>query len=205
MVADFIAFLSNSLTITLLVAYIFALWAALVVWTWLDISARTDSILYRLGALLIVATGAVLGFAIYLLLRPTFTKEEGRVREVEEAILASQTQLQACPNCFASIRKDFAFCPNCSGKLTGACESCQRSVSLAWNICPFCGTKQKKLEEETDLVKKPGLLARSFVIVTGVRAIFANLYVKNKPKKNTVIRSEAKRKSSSRKTKKKKS
>jgi RNA polymerase subunit RPABC4/transcription elongation factor Spt4 len=205
MVAEFITFLTDSLTITLLVGYLFALWAALVVWTWIDISGRTDSILYRLGAILIVATGAVLGFAIYLLLRPGFTKDEGHLREIEEAILASQTQHQACPNCYTSLRRDFAFCPNCSEKLTMECASCQKKVNLAWNICPYCGVRQKEIEDGVSRVKRPGLLARSFVLVTGMRAIFANLYVKNKPKKTAAIRSEAKKKSSSRKTKKKKS
>ena len=57
---EVISFLTSSLTITLLVAYVFALWAALVLWTWFDVSDRTENTLYRLGAVLIVATGSVL-------------------------------------------------------------------------------------------------------------------------------------------------
>ena len=207
MVADFITFLTNSLTITLLVAYIFALWAAIVVWTWMDISTRTDSILYRFGAILIVATGAILGFAIYLLLRPTYTKEEARAREVEEAILASQTQLQACPTCFAAIRRDFAFCPNCSEKLTVECASCQKKVSPFWTSCPYCGTKQKEVGEKEvpEVIKRPSLLARSFVIVTGVRATFANLNVRNRLKAPTTAHSQTKARRRKKASKKKKS
>ena len=207
MVADFITFLTNSLTITLLVAYIFALWAALVIWTWMDIAARTDSILYRFGAVLIVATGAFLGFAIYLLLRPAFTKEEGRVREVEEAILASQTQLQACPTCFAAVRRDFAFCPNCSEKLSVECSSCQKKVNPFWTSCPYCGVKQKETEEKEipEVIKRPSLLVRSFVLVTGVKAIFANLNVRNRFKAPTTAHSETKARRRKKASKKKKS
>lgn len=149
MVADFISFLSNSLTITLLVIYVFALWAALVIWTWLDVSSRTDNILYRLGATLIVVFGSLLGVAIYVLLRPGATKEDNSIREIEEAIIASQSQLQACPNCYHSIRRDFSFCPSCSHKLTVECNSCQKKINQNWNVCPYCGERQRAVEDIT--------------------------------------------------------
>ncbi len=147
MVADFISFLSNSLTITVLVIYVFVLWAALVVWTWLDVSSRTDNILYRLGATLIVVFGSLLGVAIYVLLRPGTTKEDHSIREIEEAIIASQSQLQACPNCYHSIRRDFSFCPSCSHKLTVECSSCQKKINQTWNVCPYCGERQRTVED----------------------------------------------------------
>ena len=147
MVADFISFLSNSLTITILVIYVFVLWAALVIWTWLDASSRTNNILYRLGATLIVVFGLLLGVAIYVLLRPGSTKADNTIREIEEAIIASQSQLQACPNCYHSIRRDFSFCPSCSHKLTTECNSCQKKINKSWNACPYCGDRQKTVEE----------------------------------------------------------
>ncbi|HEX7456451.1 MAG TPA: zinc ribbon domain-containing protein [Candidatus Nanoarchaeia archaeon] len=206
MVADFITFLTNSLTIVIMVAYIFALWAALVVWTWLDISARTDNVFYRFGAILIVATGAILGFAIYLLMRPAFTKEEGRVREVEEAIFASQTQLQACPVCYAAIRKDFAFCPSCSAKLAVECVSCQKKINPAWISCPYCGARQRQIKErEAPVVKGPSLLEKSILLVVGVRTIFSNWNVKNKPKVPTTAHLQTKAHRRKKPAKKKKS
>lgn len=147
MVADFISFLSNSLTITVLLIYVFVLWAALVIWTWLDVSSRTDNILYRLGATLIVVFGSLLGVAIYVLLRPGTTKEDNSTREIEEAIIASQSQLQACPNCYHSIRRDFSFCPSCSHKLTVECNNCQKKINQTWNVCPYCGERQRIVDE----------------------------------------------------------
>jgi len=157
MIASIVAFVANSLTITVLVAYIFALWAALVVWTWFDISARTDSIWYRLGAILIVATGAFFGFAIYLLLRPAYTREEARMREVEEAMFASQSEFLACPSCHYSVRESFAYCPNCSLKLSAKCSSCDKSINVSWNACPFCG-KERKVAAELGPVEVPEIV-----------------------------------------------
>jgi RNA polymerase subunit RPABC4/transcription elongation factor Spt4 len=147
MVADLISFVANSLTVTLFLGYLFALWAALVAWTWFDISARTDNFLYRFGAILIVATGAVFGFAIYLLLRPSLTREEVEVREIEEAILASQSQFLSCPSCHSSVREDFAYCPNCSFKLHTECSSCGKQINISWGTCPYCGKEREKLPQ----------------------------------------------------------
>jgi len=141
--AEVVAFLSNSLTITVLVAYIFALWAALVVWAWFDVSSRTDNSLYRLGAILMVATGALLGFAIYILLRPNLTKEEVQLREIEEALLTSQATLNICPSCHTSAKEDFEYCSSCSFKLSVACQNCDRKTSVAWSTCPYCGAKRE--------------------------------------------------------------
>jgi hypothetical protein len=143
MIATIVAFLANSLTITVLLAYLFALWAAIVAWTWFDISTRTDNILYKLGAILIVATGAIFGFAIYLLLRPAYTQEEARMRKLEEVLLVSQSGFLSCPSCHFAVREDFAYCPNCSFKLHSKCSSCSREIDVSWNSCPYCGGEQK--------------------------------------------------------------
>ena len=147
--ADVINFLANSLTITVLVAYLFALWAALVIWTWFDISNRTDNPFYRIGAILIVATGAIFGFAIYLLLRPGSTLEEVQAREIEETILSSQSQFLTCPSCHHTAREDFAYCPNCSMKLLSECPSCNKQINVTWSTCPYCGKERRKVVEVT--------------------------------------------------------
>jgi len=147
---EVISFLTSSLTITLLVVYVFALWAALVLWTWFDVSDRTENALYRLGAVLIVATGIVLGFAIYLLLRPGSTKDEIQMRRVEEAILSSQAHLYTCPECFSVIKEEYLYCTNCAVKLVEACGNCSSNINITWNVCPYCGTKQPR-----ETVEKP--------------------------------------------------
>jgi hypothetical protein len=148
MVADIINFLSNTLVITLIVGYFFAFWAALLIWTWFDISARTDNYFYRLGAVLMVATGALLGFVIYLLLRPGTTKEETDIRAIENAMVLSHAQVSACPSCYHSVKEGFSFCPNCAFKLHTLCGSCQREVFVSWASCPYCGTRITTSEAE---------------------------------------------------------
>ena len=150
--AEFVAFITNSLTITVLVAYLFALWGAMVAWTWFDIAARTDNYFYRLGAVLIVATGALLGFAIYLLLRPTLTKEDLTMKEAEEAILASQMGVLSCPNCHSFVKESFSFCTHCSSKLQSECQNCRKAISVSWSSCPFCGTKSRAVEDVKRIV-----------------------------------------------------
>jgi hypothetical protein len=154
MLASIISLIANSLTITVLVGYIFALWAALVIWALFDINARTDNPLYKLGAVLLVATGAFFGFAIYLLLRPIYTKDEARMREVEESILASQAGFLTCPSCRQAVREEFAYCPSCSLKLYEKCNDCGKQIIVSWSTCPFCGT-EKKISPEPTPVEVP--------------------------------------------------
>ena len=202
--AEIISFISNSLTTTLLVGYLFALWAALLIWTWLDINARSDNNLFKLGAIIIVGTGAVLGLAIYLLLRPGHTKDEIQVRQIEEGLITSQSQLQACPNCYYSIRRDFTYCPNCSEKLTAACPSCSKKINMLWGTCPYCGKKQKVIEKETSIVEAAGVdLKRVGLLLFGkIKGVVETL---NDGKKLASLASETKRKRSSRTSKRKKS
>ena len=205
MIADFIYFVSNSLTVTVLVGYIFALWAALVVWTWIDISSRTSNIPYRLGAVLIVVTGAALGFAIYLLLRPSLTKEDAQLREVEEAILASQSQFQSCPDCYNIVREDFAFCPNCATKLLTACPHCNRETNIAWKVCPYCGERQKVVEAvPVKAAPLIGLKNRSFVFFSGVTSFIKKINAnKNLSRRKTRRTNNPKSKKTSRSSKRK--
>ena len=214
MVADAIGFVSNSLTITLLVAYIFALWAAIVAWTWIDINTRTDNAFYRLGAVLIVATGAILGFAIYLLLRPSLTKDEEKLREVEEAILSSQSQFFTCPDCYYAVKEDFSYCPNCSRKLVGACTSCSREINNSWNACPYCGTRQREVEIKKPAVQViPGsastgasLKNRSLILFSSLGNLIKKINEDKKTKKTNIrVSSKSKSKQTSKATRAKKS
>src|SRR3990167_3834399 len=214
MVADAIGFVSNSLTITLLVAYVFALWAAIVAWTWIDINTRTDNTFYRLGAVLIVATGAILGFAIYLLLRPNLTKDEEKLREVEEAILSSQSQLLTCPDCYHAVKEDFSYCPNCSRKLVGACASCSREINNSWNVCPHCGTRQREVEVKKPAVQViPGAIStqsslknRSLVLFSSLGNLIKKINANKKTSKTNIrVSSKTKSKQTSKATRGKKS
>ena len=205
--AEIISFISNSLTTTLLVGYLFALWAALLVWTWLDINARSDNNLFKLVAIIIVGTGAILGFAIYLLLRPGHTKDEIQARQIEEGLITSQSQLQACPNCYYSIRRDFTYCPSCSEKLTAECSACSKKINMLWGTCPYCGKKQKVIEKEASIVEAAGVdLKRAVLSLFGkMSKAVKSLNDRFKPKKRASFASETKSKRSTRSSKRKKS
>lgn len=194
--AEVISFLTNSLTIIVLVAYLFALWAALVLWTWFDISERSESPLYMLGAVLLVATGSILGFAIYLLLRPSSTKDEIQTRRIEEAILSSQAQLHTCPECFTVIKEEYSFCSNCATRLVSKCQSCSRSVNISWRTCPYCGAKQTAFLEQpvkrSEVVAKPAdeKQARTTAILSSIFGYLNKVKYErgNSKSKKTVVR-----------------
>ena len=46
-----------------------------------------------------------------------------------------------CPQCSASVRARFNFCPNCKYNLHPACPQCQREVADADKFCPYCATE----------------------------------------------------------------
>ena len=148
MLSDIVSFLSNATTLLVLLGYAAALWAALIIWTFFDIKKRTDNVLYQVASAVLVLTAGLLGFAIYLILRPSGTKEEIAIRLFEEKILEISSQVNVCPKCNEVINERSLFCPNCAASLKDECSSCQKQLNFSWNACPYCGTKKVKLKEE---------------------------------------------------------
>lgn len=176
MVADIISFLSQTGTITVLLGYIFALWAALTIWTWFDIASRTDNFFYRLGAIILVALGFLLGFVIYLILRPAQTKDELEFRFLEEKIFESQSKAALCHNCGEVVEPEFSFCAHCGTKVRRVCENCERQISFTWNICPYCSHPQGEVParpeekvEVTEILEPATPRVRIFSLIRSVR------------------------------------
>lgn len=120
-------------------AYAIALWFALIVWTYRDITTRSENASTQIFSTLIVVLFWVPGAVIYLLLRPKETLEEAFQRSVEdEYLLQDLDDVHTCPNCNRSIRDDFVFCPHCRTVLRTACPSCRKQVDVRWEICPYC-------------------------------------------------------------------
>ncbi len=44
-----------------------------------------------------------------------------------------------CPQCSASLKTEFNYCPKCNFRLTPTCSACQRSIHLEDAYCPYCG------------------------------------------------------------------
>lgn len=126
---------------TYLTVFFIVMWLSLVIWTYRDISRRTDNNLGRLLAVLITAILFVPGWLIYLLLRPTFTADEEYTRTLkEESLLQSIEDVPNCPGCNKRTQPDWIICPRCQTKLKKRCTSCGKLQELKWDICPYCGT-----------------------------------------------------------------
>lgn len=138
--ADIINFLSNATVLTMLLVYIFTIWIGLVIWTWVDISRRTDNYLYRLMMLVLVAFGAFVGFAFYLMIRPTLTKKELAAQNLEEQFLLASAAYLSCPNCSEPAAAEFSFCVKCGTALKRNCPNCNYRLNSTWLACPSCGT-----------------------------------------------------------------
>ncbi|MEX0616890.1 MAG: zinc ribbon domain-containing protein [Candidatus Woykebacteria bacterium] len=161
MVADVINFLSQANTISILLFYVFALWAGLTIWTWFDISSRTDNFLLRFIAVVLVAVGAIVGFAVYLMVRPSLNKGEARLKLLEEKILESQGRLSLCQNCGEVADPEFIYCVNCGLQVRKECENCKRAINLSWDFCPYCASAQRgslasKVSEVVELSEATG-------------------------------------------------
>lgn len=140
--AEIISFLSNATVLTILILYVFAIWVGLVIWTWVDISRRTDNYPYRFAMILLVAFGAFVGFAFYLMIRPTLTKKEVEAQRLEEQFLLVTSNFNSCPNCGQVSPSEFLFCVSCATQLRDKCANCGGFMSLNWLACPSCGAKK---------------------------------------------------------------
>jgi RNA polymerase subunit RPABC4/transcription elongation factor Spt4 len=122
-------------------AFVVALWASLVIWTFRDIRARTQDFLSQVLSTVLVAVFPFVGVFIYLILRPRQTLAEIYERQLEEeSLLAEMTERQTCSNCHARIESDFQVCPSCGQKLKRSCPKCERLLELRWTFCPYCAS-----------------------------------------------------------------
>ncbi len=129
-------------------AYLLALYAGLIVWTFRDIHSRTRDVLGQIMATLLVAIFTLPGLLVYWLLRPRETLAERYERDLtEEAILQDLEQQRVCPQCRRRIEPDFVLCPTCRHELRAECAACGRLLQLTWDVCPYCGTERTPQEE----------------------------------------------------------
>jgi RNA polymerase subunit RPABC4/transcription elongation factor Spt4 len=119
------------------------LWAAMTLWTYRDMRARSRDVLATLFVTLIVVILNVPGLLIYLLLRPRETLAEAYERSLEEeALLQEIEEKPTCPGCGQRVHADWLVCAHCHTRLKKSCTRCQKTLEMAWNICPYCATPQ---------------------------------------------------------------
>lgn len=137
--------------LALLGAYTLALWFALAVWAYRDITARTTNPVVQVFSTLLVVLFFAPGAIIYLILRPRETLDEAFQRTMEEEYLVQDLEeFPLCPSCRRAVRDDFVFCPYCQVELRGSCRNCRRLIDLRWEICAYCGADQFPSTEEDE-------------------------------------------------------
>jgi hypothetical protein len=129
------------------IAYLIALWFALVAWTFRDIEARSRSVFTQVFSTLLVVLFFVPGLLLYLILRPKETLDQAFQRALEEEyLLQDLDDLPLCPGCQRTVDPEFVLCPHCQTALRGPCPACSRLIDLRWNICPYCSVPVDRSE-----------------------------------------------------------
>jgi len=129
------------------IAYLVALWFALVAWTFRDIEARSRSVFTQVFSTLLVVLFFVPGLLLYLILRPKETLDQAFQRALEEEyLLQDLDDLPLCPGCQRTVDPEFILCPHCQTELRGPCHACSRLIDLRWNVCPYCSVPVDRSE-----------------------------------------------------------
>src|SRR5215212_9018609 len=134
--------------ITIIAAYLVALWIASVWWTFRDIRARTTDIFLQVAATLLVAVFSFPGLLIYVILRPPKTLAQLYEDSLEEEAFLQGIQVHnSCPVCKQRVEPDFIFC-----------TCCERPLMLRWKMCPYCGTSVYGAPPSEELAASVGTL-----------------------------------------------
>ncbi|MFH0830501.1 MAG: zinc ribbon domain-containing protein [Parcubacteria group bacterium] len=119
--------------------YLVTLSLVLAIWTARDIRARSHSQTSRILLPFFVFVFGFAGFVPYLVLRPRQTFVEREQEQRDRLLLAEAAKKFECPQCFAVVERDFAFCPSCKLEFRPVC-SCSAVLDPSWKRCPYCGT-----------------------------------------------------------------
>lgn len=121
------------------IAYVIAVWFAIVAWTFRDIESRSRSVFTQVFSTLLVVLFFVPGLLLYLILRPKETLDQAFQRALEEEyLLQDLDELPLCPGCQRAVDLEFVLCPHCQTRLREPCPSCSRLIDLRWSVCPYC-------------------------------------------------------------------
>ena len=112
MIEEIIAQVERILRIglTIITAYLVALWIASIWWAFRDIRSRTTDIFLQIAATLLVAVFSFAGLLIYVILRPTKTLAQLYEESLEEEAFLQGIQVHnSCPVCKQRVEGDFIF------------------------------------------------------------------------------------------------
>ncbi len=126
-------------------AFIFAFWVAMGIWTFNDIRQRTRDWLAIVLAILLVIVFPIVGWVLYLMIRPRATLADVYDRALEEeALLREMEETLACGACGVPVKDNWVYCPNCHQQLQHTCPGCANLVRNDWAICVYCGAPQPR-------------------------------------------------------------
>ena len=129
--------------VAVLGAFVFAFWAAIGIWTFNDIRMRTRDWLAILLSVVLVLVFPIVGWLLYLMIRPKQTLADQFDRALEEeALLREIEETLACTTCGIPVKDEWVYCPNCHTQLQHSCPNCGRLVRNEWEICVLCGVNQ---------------------------------------------------------------
>tara|TARA_B100000029_G_scaffold491554_1_gene551831 strand:- start:8225 stop:8782 length:558 start_codon:yes stop_codon:yes gene_type:complete len=135
------------------IIYIAILWASLVFWTFRDIRQRTKDPILQFICVILVLVTFILGYWIYLMLRPRETLATVYDRTLEEETLLQDLQAKSiCPSCQQQVREDYLRCPNCTEQLKEPCPTCKKPLANEWPICPFCAWERPVLQQAAPMI-----------------------------------------------------
>ena len=121
------------------IAYLIAIWFALIAWTFRDIESRSRSVFTQVFSTLLVVLFFAPGLVLYLILRPKETLDQAFQRALEEEyLLQDLDDLPLCQGCQRAVDPEFVLCPHCQTRLRGPCPACSRLIDLRWSVCPYC-------------------------------------------------------------------
>ena len=133
-------------------AFLFAFWIAMGIWAFNDIRSRTRDWLVIVLAVALVLIFPLIGFVLYLMIRPKATLADVYDRALEEeALLRELEETQTCHNCGVPVQDVWVYCPNCHGQLQHSCPGCGKLVRNEWEICVYCGTPQARVAPKPQL------------------------------------------------------
>lgn len=120
-------------------------WLVVVYWVWLDSGERTSNRNTRILYVLLVVILNVIGWIIYLIIRPSQTIEEIYWSDLERRYLKYETaELGDCSKCGTQLYPGYTFCPTCRYQLKRKCTQCDVYIDRKNKHCPYCGKEMRK-------------------------------------------------------------
>ena len=128
-------------------------WLVVLYWVWLDSGERTSNKGLRCLYIFLVAFLNIIGWIIYLIIRPSQTIEEIYWSDLERRYLKYETaELGDCPKCGTQLFPGFEYCPKCRYILKRKCPNCKVRIDKKSKYCPYCGVEVDSRAKDEQLV-----------------------------------------------------